>query len=177
MHSRTRAAREIEAGREAGSARERHKRGRKRHRERKKILSYFVAVAAPTCAVVFPMSYIAYWKIGASRLALEEKEEALLAHHAGLLLVVVVPPLLVRGSLLTPLLARYVKYVVATVVVSFVSVCVFVLCFLRTETALDFRCVLRVVTGMRGTSFVSFFSVCCYVALWRFFGRFVWFLG
>lgn len=89
------------------------------------------------------MSYIAYWNIGASRLALEEKEEALLAHYAGLLLVVVVPPLLVCGSLLTPLLARYVKYVVAAVVVSFVSVCVFVLCFLRTERGLDFRCVLR----------------------------------
>ncbi|CAM6013848.1 unnamed protein product [Sphagnum balticum] len=53
------------------------------------------------------MSYIAYWNIGASRLALEEKEEALLAHHAGLLVVVVVPPLLVCGSLLTPLLASF----------------------------------------------------------------------
>jgi hypothetical protein len=123
------------------------------------------------------MSYIAYLNIGASRLALEEKEEALLAHHAGLLVVVVVPPLLVCGSLLTPLLARYVEYVVAAVVVSFVSVCVFVLCFLRTERGLDFRCVLRFVRGMRGTSFVSFFSVCCYVVLWRFFCRFVWFLG
>jgi hypothetical protein len=86
--------------------RERDTREGERDRERKKILSYFVAVVAPTCAVVFPMSYIAYWNIGASRLALEEKEEALLAHHAGLLLVVVVPPLLVCGSLLTPLLAR-----------------------------------------------------------------------
>ncbi|CAK9860638.1 unnamed protein product [Sphagnum jensenii] len=46
------------------------------------------------------MSYIAYWNIGASRLALEEKEEALLAHYAGLLLVVVVPPLLVCGKLI-----------------------------------------------------------------------------
>jgi hypothetical protein len=36
-----------------------------------------------------------------------------------LLLVVVVPPLLVCGSSLTPLLARCVKYVVATVVVFF----------------------------------------------------------
>jgi hypothetical protein len=77
------------------------------------------------------MSYIAYWNIGASRLALEEKEEALLAHHAGLLVVVVVPPLLVCGSLLTPLLARYVKYVVAAVVVSFVSVLCFRVVFLE----------------------------------------------
>jgi hypothetical protein len=45
-----------------------------------------------------------------------------------------------------------------------VSVCVFVLCFLRTERGLDFRCVLRIVTRMRGTSFCVFLFcllLCC----------------
>jgi hypothetical protein len=118
--------------REGGRERARETQEKEKETEtEKKILSYFVAVAAPTCVVVFPMSYIAYWNIGASRLALAEKEEALLAHHAGLLLVVVVPPLLVCGSSLTPLLARCVKYVVATVVVFFCVCMCFCVVFLE----------------------------------------------